>query len=253
MRKQLYRAGDLLQASFYAHMRNAWTHIISNMDRMDNGQLHIHTTTNTDLHRMAFQGDHLTPVEQMAMLSNCGPFTVPVEMIHVLRQVLKGTVASYEELKVTSQSVPLLKWHQASQAEFFWIARIKLAAKSYWALDLTGARTKLAQHLGQADATRPLSRECLLFMYSDAMRIMLRHAVGNATSVQHGYVEIAELVKLHEKQYGSGKRAYLKSFEARISESMVKADKDGGMGGSIVKVLKKSVSRWSNTECPGLG
>ncbi|OQO13410.1 hypothetical protein B0A48_01638 [Cryoendolithus antarcticus] len=197
VRKHLYRAGDLLQASFYAHMRNAWTHIISNMDRTDDGQLHTHTTTNTDLHRVAFQGDHLTPVEQMAMLSNCGPFTVPVEMIHVLRQVLKG------------KCLTAIPW--ARYVEERTISVLEFAPPGN---TNTQFQDQLAQHLGQADATGPLSRECLLFFHSDAMRMMLRHAVGNATSVQHGYVEIADLVKLHEKEYESEKGVYLKCFEA---------------------------------------
>ncbi|OQO11172.1 hypothetical protein B0A48_05428 [Cryoendolithus antarcticus] len=271
LRKHLYRAGDILQATFLAHTRTTWNYRIVNIERGVDGRLQVHSEQKYTEHRVAFQGAHLSAIEQGALLSHHEGVTPTSEMGGAIKQALAGTVVNLEESMVIPKGASLLEWKARPGPEEYWVMRAKLADGSLWALDLACAKygttrpvtpwmTFVDERVTAIIATAPagttermlddsldeimakhkqsgivdkLSKDVLC---TDSFRQIARYVLSLTTSHEDGHMTLTELAKLPNKDFEAAKEAYVVRYAHTFNTLLEGAEKKDGLSAAALKL-----------------
>nr|OQO31817.1 hypothetical protein B0A51_00719 [Rachicladosporium sp. CCFEE 5018] len=243
-------------ASYYILARASWDYAEVKAERGVDGQLRLYTLSEPSHTFIGFPGFGLVGSEEKAVLAHCNTMAAVTKMANMVQQALKGTISAYEIVNVEPTLGPLIEWHPLrDDLSSHYLYRAKLADKSVWAIDLGGAIYGNTQPLmpwtsfanKYLTATiRTIPAGCMHWA-SDAEMIKVRafvkreqtangwaknnilsgvrkeltdKALAASMSEEHGYRDLAELMKLSNVNFETAQQHFLEQLAANFAQEI---------------------------------
>ncbi|KAK6433483.1 hypothetical protein LTR95_010340 [Oleoguttula sp. CCFEE 5521] len=265
LRKQLYRAADVLQSAFYVVAKATWDYAEVQAERGSDGQRRMHIKSEPVHRFVGYPGFDLTGLEEQAVLAHGNAMAQVTKMASMVQQVFKGTVANYEIIVMVLKPGPLIQWLPLEcKPPGYYLYRAKLADKTVWALDLAGAvygnkqslmpwtsfstqyikstvRTMEAGYMNWAVNAEQLKVHARLLegqpadcwaknnILAQVGTELSDNALAASLSDEHGYGDLAGLMKLPAVKFERALEEFLERLTMTFAQQINAFHKEGGV------------------------